>query len=194
MNNHKELETLIAEGILVLRKERRMRPQKKYIYYYVQDFQGNNMLDYDLFCNVFDIMIEEGKIYDKYEDSENKESYNNTTIINSQDLFTPFSDMNNSLVTPTHESLNNLTSRSINVKDLNNVIEEKVKESMEPFVNKLASLLNAYESLITEKHEIEQLNVRMKYELKDLETARVLNKQLTKENEFLKTELTSKND
>ena len=195
MNNHKELETLIAEGIVVLRKERRMRPQKKDIYYYVQDFQENNMLDYDLFCNVFDNMIEEGKIYDKYKDSENKESYyNNTKIINSQDLFTPFSDMNNSLVTPTHESLNNLTPRSINVKDLNKVIEEKVKESMEPFVNKLASLLNAYESLITEKHEIEQLNVRMKYELKDLETARVLNKQLTKENEFLKTELTSKNE
>ena len=102
--------------------------------------------------------------------------------------------MNNSLGTPTHESLNNLASRYINVKDLNNAIEERVKESMEPFVNKLASLLNAYESLITEKHEIEQLNVRMKYKLKDLETARVLNKQLTKENEFLKTELTSKNE
>ena len=62
-------------------------------------------------------MIEEGKIYDKYKDSENKESYyNNTKIINSQDLFTRSSDMNNSLVTPTHESLNNLTSCSINVK------------------------------------------------------------------------------
>ena len=59
---------LIAEGIVVLRKERRMRPQKKDIYYYVQDFQENNMLDYDLFCNVFDNMIEEGKIYDKYKD------------------------------------------------------------------------------------------------------------------------------
>ena len=34
----------------------------------------------------------------------------------------------------------------------------------------------------------------MKYELKDFETACVLNKQLTKENEFLKTELTSKNE
>ena len=106
MNNHKELETLIAEGIVVLRNERRMRPQKKDIYYYVQDFQENNMLDYDLLCNVFD-MIEEGKIYDKYKDSENKESYyNNTKTINSQDLFTPFSDMNNSCqnqhVTKTH--------------------------------------------------------------------------------------------
>ena len=50
MNNHEESETLIAEGIVVLRKERRMRPQKKDIYYYVlQDFQENNMLDYDLF-------------------------------------------------------------------------------------------------------------------------------------------------
>ena len=34
----------------------------------------------------------------------------------------------------------------------------------------------------------------MKYELKDLETARVLNEQITKENEFLKTELKSKNE
>ena len=58
MNNHKELETLIAEGIVALRKKRRMRPQKKDIYYYVQDFQENNMLDYDLFCSVFDNMIE----------------------------------------------------------------------------------------------------------------------------------------
>ena len=160
MNNHKELETFIAEGIVVLTKERRMHPQKKYIYYYVHDFQENNMLDYDLFCNVFDNMIVESKIYDKYKDSENKESYyNNTQIINSQDLFTPSSDMNNSLVTPSHKSLNNLTSHSTNVKDKNKVTEEKVKESMESFVNKLASLLNAYESLITEKHEIERLNI-----------------------------------
>ena len=34
----------------------------------------------------------------------------------------------------------------------------------------------------------------MKYELKDLETACVLNEQITKENEFLKTELKSKNE
>ena len=200
MNNHKDLEILIAQGIVVLRKERRMRPQRKDIYYYVQDFQENNMLDYDLFCNVFDNMIEEGHIYNKYKDSDQKkESYdnnnNNTQAINnnisqSQDMRTPASHINTSLVTPSSEALNN----SINVKDLYILIETKVKESIEPFVNKLASLLNDYESLITEKQDIEQLNIRMKYELKDLETARAVNEQLNKENEFLKNELKNKNE
>ena len=207
MNNHKDLEILIAQGIVVLRKERRMRPQRKDIYYYVQDFQENNMLDYDLFCNVFDNMIEEGHIYNKYKDSDQKkESYYNNNItlaINnnisqSQDMRMPASHINTSLVTPSSEALNNSSShsssRSINVKDLYILIETKVKESIEPFVNKLASLLNDYESLITEKQDIEQLNIRMKYELKDLETARAVNEQLNKENEFLKNELKNKNE
>ena len=98
------------------------------------------MLDYDLFCNVFDNMIEEGHIYNKYKDSDQKkESYNNnnnTQAINnnisqSQDMRTPASHINTSLVTPSSEALNNSSSHSsscsINVKDLYILIETKVR-------------------------------------------------------------------
>ena len=200
MINDNELELFIAQGIEVLRKERRKRPQKKDIYYYVQDFQENYMLDYDIFSNIFDNMIEEGKIYDKYKDLYDKESfYNKSQINNSQIQNTPFCDVNNPLVTPSKNSLNNLdnltspnTTTLINIKDLNTLIEKKVNESIAPYINNLASLLNDYEKMITEKDELEQLNVRIKYELKDLDTAHELNKQLSKENAFLKKELQSK--
>ena len=34
------------------------------------------MLDYDLFCNIFDNMIEDCQIYNKYNDSDKESFYN----------------------------------------------------------------------------------------------------------------------
>ena len=44
-----EIEDLVMQGIDILRKERRKRPTIKDLYFYVQEFDEENILDFDNF-------------------------------------------------------------------------------------------------------------------------------------------------
>ena len=52
-----EIEDLVMQGIDVLRKERRKRPTIKDLYFYVQEFDEENILDFDNFHELKQNMI-----------------------------------------------------------------------------------------------------------------------------------------
>ena len=52
-----EIEDLVMQGIDILREERRKRPTIKDLYFYVQEFDEENILDFDNFHELIQNMI-----------------------------------------------------------------------------------------------------------------------------------------
>ena len=52
-----EIDDLVTQGIDVLRKVRRKRPTIKDLYFYVQEFDEENILDFDNFHELIQNMI-----------------------------------------------------------------------------------------------------------------------------------------
>ena len=213
MNQNITMEDLVVQGINCLRKEKRKRPTIKDLYFYCQEFDENNVIDFSEFETLIQHMIDSQLIHNRSKSDETKES-----LYINKDYVQNISKRNSSFISKisTEESANIYNSttplsfeQSLNKKDvyktpthvcslpveqLNDIVQKKVNACIEPFVNQISCLLKDYESLLAEKILAEDKNAELQLKLKEGVNNENMINQLKTEITFLKKEMQSKNE
>ena len=205
------LQDLTLKAIISIRKSR-SRPSLQAIFKYITKTEPNiSVAD---FKTCIYKMIELGLIYNsptKGKDSFyiNKQSLinNETADIAENNISLSLEIEKDMLITPTIYSVKNkrdtLEKKSSQIKshvnknifdDIGIFVKERIDEEIIPFVEKLESLIQSYESLHVERKLIDAENIKLRERVKTLPANDVTIKHLKDENEFLKKELLSKNE
>lgn len=202
------LQDLILKAINSIRNSR-SRPSLETILKFITKTERNISVENFKTC-VYN-MIERGLIYNVPNKGKDSFYINNQTLVHNDTA--DIADNINSLSfeiekdlqkTPTIESVkkshgnSQLKSPVINNKNLfENIgifVESKIEKEMIPFLEKLETLFISYEGLHEERKLIDAENINLKDQIKTLSVNDIAIKHLKAENDFLKKELSSKNE
>ena len=194
-----EIEDLVMQGTDILRKERRKRPTTKDLYFYVQEFDEENILDFDNFHELIQNMIKKKLIYNSHGSDETKESFyvhkENTTcrssIIKKNSLVESIKQQSTPAcanpLTPTNKS------PKIGLNKIDELINKRVIEIVEPYISKFTLFIDEYEKLVKEKEATETKNRELPEE-KYKQSSVIAIENMQKEINFLKDELKRKDE
>ena len=201
MSDISDVEDLIVQGIYVLRREKRSKPGKKDLFFYIQDLKK---IEFDIFEQIIQNMVEKNMIFLSKKNSYYLTKDYEHTLLNINSSLTyneEFVDSviesitENNLMTPViqmHKTPSNSTPH-VSKENLDKYIDEKVNNAISPFVTSLATMIKRYEKINTEREFLSHVNAKLKDEAIINEEHIATIKELQSEITFLKSELKAKN-
>ena len=212
--SEKSVSDLVVGAIDFIRNKRK-RPSLNAIFEFVID-EKNNVTEIE-FKNTVLNLIADGIIFNKStvgkKDSFCINDKNSNSIVSDSSetsiINTPAVINNVEIETPTNETIEQ-TIKQFDIKEtvsmtpntkrdsmlgtINDFIEQKITQSMSPFIDNLENLLHSYDKLLNERELIDTANRKLVDENQKLKYVEANSKTMESEISFLRSELGTKNE